>query len=192
MQVHHHLHHQHHGLVKKFTDFVKSNPKEVAIVFAAGAAAMLLVKGCCKAMGCCSSSKANDSDCCSKPDGDDEKKATSDSLVVVRRESQNKTAFVLLITLKFHHTEQHASFLEKFKALAEYVATKELGTIGYELAVSDKEPSHVVIMERYVDRDAYAKVHRTSEAYKRFKQETAVFEITNSGHSYIESNLGFI
>lgn len=104
--------------------------------------------------------------------------------------------FSLLVKLKFSAEVHKQTFLKDIAPLCEYVKLHEPTTIAYEVLLSDKDDLHVVILERYQDKDnAFLKIHRNSESFLKFRpklkalQDAGYVEI--DGDSYIDSGLGF-
>ena len=112
----------------------------------------------------------------------------------VRRISSHKAAFFLGITIKFNTIQDKENFTNIFRPYAQYVAIVEPGTISYELSESDKDPLQIFLVERYIDKNAYLDVHRGTDTFIAFRSKLAGLgaTMTMDGHSYIESNIGFI
>jgi quinol monooxygenase YgiN len=110
------------------------------------------------------------------------------------RETVNKGAFFLGITIKFNTEEDKKVFFSIFGPYAQFVATTELGTISYELSESDKSNLQIFLVERYINKEAYLDIHRKTEEFIKFRSKLSELSTTMvmDGHSYIESNLGFI
>jgi len=113
------------------------------------------------------------------------------------RETFEKNAFVLLVTIEFYDAQVMESFKELFEPMAAYVAQYEPTTISYECAQTDKADKHqVVIIERYVNREAYETIHRSSSVFKAFRLKLKEYheqeKVTIHGHSYLETNIGFM
>lgn len=111
-----------------------------------------------------------------------------------RRQSSHKGAFALLITIKFKTVADKLAFKELFKPFAKWVSINEPGTISYEMSESDKEDTQVFITERYKSKNDFMEVHRKSRVFLTFRQKLSDMSssYTMEGHSYIESNVGFI
>ena len=110
------------------------------------------------------------------------------------RESKHKAAFFLAITIVFNSADVKQKFIEIFSPYAKYVATVEPGTISYELSESDKTPLQIFLVERYVNKEAYIDIHRKTDTFITFRAKLTELggSMTMDGHSYIESNIGFI
>jgi len=61
---------------------------------------------------------------------------------------------------------------------------------------SDKDSKRVFIFERYINKDAYITIHRSSERFLSFRSKlTAMTEKGDAvidGHSYFESGIGHV
>ena len=64
--------------------------------------------------------------------------------------------------MKFTSLDHRDIFLKLIEPVCKDVIKNELGsTLSYQVAISDKNPLMVVVMERYSDKDnGYLKVHR--------------------------------
>ena len=111
-----------------------------------------------------------------------------------RRETKHKEVFALLITIKFFSAADKQAFKELFAPFAQWVSINEPTTISYELSESDKDEKQIFITERYLTKNDYLEVHRKSPTFLTFRQKMADMSstFTMEGHSYIESNIGFI
>lgn len=117
--------------------------------------------------------------------------------VPVRRRTPVKNAFYLGVSITFKTQEDKKEMLEMFAPLAEYVSIHELTTISYELMNSDKDPLHVYILERYVDKEnAFLGIHRSSKEFLSFREKLGVMikdkGVVVEGDSFIESGMGFV
>ena len=112
------------------------------------------------------------------------------------RASNEKNVFVLLVTITFPNVDEKNRFKKLFEPMAKYVAEKELTTVSYEVAESDKDERQVVVIERYADRKAYSEIHRNSAVFKEYKQRMKELDREGKmiihGHSYYETNIGFV
>ena len=59
---------------------------------------------------------------------------------------------------------------------------------------SDKNPLQVLILERYINKAAYLEVHKSTPEFIEFRKKLTDMSstMTMDGHSYIETNIGFI
>mmetsp|Transcript_5439 Transcript_5439/g.7875 ORF Transcript_5439/g.7875 Transcript_5439/m.7875 type:complete len:157 (-) Transcript_5439:135-605(-) len=110
---------------------------------------------------------------------------------------QGPPSFSLLVTLLFKKEQYKEEFLNDFVPLAKYVRQHEPTTIAYEVLQSDDDPLRIMILERYVDKEmAYLKVHKLSAAFLEFRPKLKAMQesgfVTIEGHSYRDSQLGFV
>ena len=101
-------------------------------------------------------------------------------------------AFVLLVGLTFTSAVDKSVFKTMFSVYAEYIERNEPTTLSYSIADSDKDPNCVVIIERYKDKDAYLKIHKISPQFLEFRSKMAAMDISIDGHSYFETDIGFL
>ncbi len=105
-------------------------------------------------------------------------------------------AFHLGVTVKFTSADDKIYFKDLFKPLAKYVKEQELETLSYELMESDKDPLQIFILERYKNKSSYLEVHRHSKEFLTFREKFKSIlddgRATLDGHSYIETNIGFV
>lgn len=104
--------------------------------------------------------------------------------------------FSLLVTLQFQDDDSLQQFLKDIAPVARYVKEHEPDTLAYEVLLSDKDPLQVLVLERYRDKEnAYLKVHKSSEPFLIFRPKLAQMQtdgkVTISGHSYLDSMIGF-
>ena len=115
-------------------------------------------------------------------------------------------AFVLLVNMKFSSLDLRDKFLKLIEPVCGDVFANEspVGsrgstktTLSYQVAISDKNPLMIVVMERYSDKDnGYLTVHRSGNEFQKFReilkgmQDKGDVEI--SGESYLETSLGFV
>ena len=112
--------------------------------------------------------------------------------------SRSSGAFALLVTLKFTSLNNRDTFLKLIEPVCNDVRSNEAEiTLSYQVAISDKDPLNVLVMERYSDKDnAYLKVHKNGAEFLKYRdklksmQERGDVEIV--GESYIETNLGYV
>ena len=106
----------------------------------------------------------------------------------------NPNAFILAIQIKFKTIDKKNEFKALFKPLAEFVTKNEPGTLAYELFDSDKEETAIFLLERYRTKNDYLEVHRKTPEFLSFKENmmkmAESFEM--NGHSYIQSDYGFV
>lgn len=104
--------------------------------------------------------------------------------------------FSLLVTLNFQDDGSLQVFLKAIEPLANYIRDHEPDTLAYEVLLSDKDPLQALLLERYRDKEnAFLKVHRSSQQFLDFRPKLAELEkagkFTLSGHSYLDSQIGF-
>ena len=115
----------------------------------------------------------------------------------LRGKQQLSTIFSLLVTLDFQSTDVKNQFLQDIQPVAEHVRNHEPDTLAYKILLSDQDPLKVMIVERYKDKDhAYLGIHKSSVPFLQFRQKLQTLQdngqVTISGHSYLDSNFGFI
>uniref|UniRef100_A0A061S0G9 Dimeric alpha-beta barrel n=1 Tax=Tetraselmis sp. GSL018 TaxID=582737 RepID=A0A061S0G9_9CHLO len=111
----------------------------------------------------------------------------------VSRRRKSKNAWQLLVWKIFKTKQDRDRFLALFEPLARYVREHETGTLAYEVSISDIEPRKILIFERYISKEYFKEVHRTSEAFLAFKDSISQFSFEDEGgHSYIEQDMGTI
>jgi quinol monooxygenase YgiN len=113
-----------------------------------------------------------------------------------RSPEKSSPSFTLLVALIFTDESYKQQFLRDFAPLAAYVHKHEPSTIAYEALQSDKNPLHVLILERYIDKEvAYLKVHRSSQPFLDFRPKLQKMQeeghVTIEGQSYFDLKLGF-
>jgi quinol monooxygenase YgiN len=129
----------------------------------------------------------------------EEKAASSTSTTTTTTES----FFSLLVELQFSNEAAKQTFLHDIAPLAEYVEQHEKGettgggtTLTYQVLQSDSDPLHLLMMERYTDKDhAYLRVHKQSSAFLKFRPKLQALQdagqVTITGHSYSDTRIGF-
>ena len=131
----------------------------------------------------------------------------SDSLPIrsahTRRDHQRNTAgstdiFTLCVTLNFQSTEGIDKFRPIFISYSDWVEKNEPTTLSYQLLRHDSKPLEVMILERYVTKDAYSNVHRKSDRFREFNSEFLGLQNISggqfaiSGNSYYDVPYGFV
>jgi quinol monooxygenase YgiN len=97
-----------------------------------------------------------------------------------RRDAVPEDIFTLCVTLQFNHPEGVIAFGKIFKPYAEWLAQNELTTLSYQLMHHDTRPLEVMVLERYLTKDAYLNVHRKTKEFSVFKEK---FTLLLSGRS---------
>mmetsp|Transcript_26392 Transcript_26392/g.26642 ORF Transcript_26392/g.26642 Transcript_26392/m.26642 type:complete len:163 (+) Transcript_26392:263-751(+) len=125
-------------------------------------------------------------------------KSTDTEMPAGPRVSSTENAFILCINIKFRDIEQKEEFKRIFTPTANYVAKEEYETLSYEIAESDQDPLHAFILERYKSKESFTEIHRKGEIFLEMKKKMAELNFTEdngfhlSGHSFIETNIGFV
>lgn len=108
----------------------------------------------------------------------------------------SRNAFHLGVIIKFKDSNTKQYVKEAFTPLAKYISRSEPDTISYEWLDSDKDPLQVFILERYKSKLSYENIHRHSKYFLMFREKlqskVSSGDVSLSGHSYIESNIGFV
>lgn len=100
--------------------------------------------------------------------------------------------FVLAVTVKFKKEADIDRFTEYWKPVAEHCKHNEPGTLSYKMMRSDKEPTQILILERYATKHDYLEVHKKSAPFLLFRPQLAALEPELSGHSFVESSEGYM
>ena len=116
----------------------------------------------------------------------------------VPRNGSGGGAFVLMVTLKFTSEATRDTFLKLIEPVCKDVAQNERETtLSYQVAVSDKDPLRVLVMERYSTKErGYLEIHKAGAEFLKYRdklkamQEAGDVEI--AGESYIETDLGYV
>lgn len=115
-------------------------------------------------------------------------------------------AFVLLVNMKFESLTHRDTFLEWIEPVCRDVLANEgpsssgaraPTTLSYRVAISDKDPLLVVVMERYSDKEhGYLEVHRSGSEFLKFREKLKGMsergDVTIEGESYLETGLGYV
>ena len=107
------------------------------------------------------------------------------------------SAFVLLINLKFTTLDHRDNFFKIIKPLCKDMAENEPTTLSYQVAISDKDPLVVNLLERYADKDnAYLTVHKSGAEFLKFREQLKEMQekgyVVIVGDSYVETDLGYV
>lgn len=94
--------------------------------------------------------------------------------------------FFLLVNLEFADSQALAVFREAFKPLSAYVLSQEKGTLVYEVLYSDQDSNKVLIFEKYINKDYYLNVHKTSEPFLTFRPILA--KLTEEGKVKVDGS----
>ncbi|KAL7492634.1 hypothetical protein ACHAWT_002843 [Skeletonema menzelii] len=112
--------------------------------------------------------------------------------------SKQPPAFVLAVNLKFSTLTHRDTFLQLIDPVCQDVLANEAETtLSYKLAISDKDPLLVLVLERYSDKDhGYLKVHRSGTEFLNFREKLKVMQeeggVVIQGESYLETELGYV
>jgi len=132
--------------------------------------------------------------------------------------NDNKGAFVLLVNMKFTTLAHRDTFLEWVEPVCKDVLVHEgllpstpaslstslststqniITTLSYQVAISDKDPLLIVVMERYSDKEhGYLEVHRSGSEFLKFRERLKGMQedgdVVIEGESYFETELGYI
>jgi len=105
------------------------------------------------------------------------------------------SAFYLGVGVIFPSVREKEIFKVLFRPLAKYVKDNEPGTISYEVLESDKDENRILILERYVNKDYYLTIHRSSKEFLSFRGEFQKMIDAGAkvdGQSYLETGIGYI
>ena len=145
---------------------------------------------------------------------------SSNGQVILRGDRSSKDAsevFVLMVNLQFKSIARRDTFLELIEPVCLDVLYNEgpskkatiikkggiakpekmITTLSYKVAISDDDPLKVLILERYSDKDnAYMDIHRSGTEFLKFRKQLKVIQeagdVMIDGHSYIETDLGYV
>ena len=119
-------------------------------------------------------------------------------------------AFVLAVNLKFTTLANRDAFLQLIDPVCKDVLANEAPlskqsttssttetTLSYKVAISDKDPLMVLILERYSDKEnGYLKVHRSGSEFLKFREKLKAMQeegvVVIEGESYLETELGYV
>jgi quinol monooxygenase YgiN len=156
-----------------------------------------------------------------KPSGgvDGASGSTSSSFSFANKSSLSKYeadgAFVLLVNMKFATIDHRNTFLKLMEPVCNYVYSNEgpaitststsssssgkleQTTLSYQVAISDKNPLQVLVMERYSDKEnGYLTVHKSGKEFLKFREQLKGMqdrgEVVINGESYLETSLGYV
>ena len=108
------------------------------------------------------------------------------------KQSVPKGAFFLLVQMEFKSVEDREKAEAIFAPEARWCRDHEPGTLSYEWARSDQNDRAIIVVERYADKEtAYAAVHKSSDAFRKFRPRLAALDPAIRGHSYVASDIGY-
>ncbi len=93
--------------------------------------------------------------------------------------------FMLVVNIKFEDSNDMDYFISNWLHLKKFCDENEASFLSqYELAVSDKEKNHIVIIEKYLNKKFYLDFHRTSKPFLKFRNLIKDLDMEISGNSY--------
>lgn len=102
---------------------------------------------------------------------------------------------MVTVNLTFNNEADRDKYIDLWRPLAEHVSQNEPKTLAFEFCIGRKDPSKCLILERYISKEAYLEVHKTSAAYLQYKAATAALgkraPLISNGTSFLESNIGY-
>ncbi len=109
---------------------------------------------------------------------------------------KSEKAWVLTVTLTFHSMEDRDMILHDWSStVVPHCSEKEPFLLHYEAGISDKDPLKVIMLERYTEKSLYLNVHKSSEAFLKFRPKLQALQeggkVTVEGFSYQEGGYGF-
>ncbi|KAL9179729.1 hypothetical protein ACHAXT_009019 [Thalassiosira profunda] len=117
---------------------------------------------------------------------------------VPKNESGGGGAFVLMVTLKFTSEATRDTFLKLIEPVCKDVARNERETtLSYQVAISDKDPLMVLVIERYADKErSYLEKHKSGTEFLQYREKLKAMQeagdVEIAGESYIETDLGYV
>lgn len=105
-----------------------------------------------------------------------------------KKEEASKQAWCLCVKMKFKDYGRVIKLKDLLEPYALWVHANESNTLAYQLMTSDKDPLTVCIFERYVDKDSYEKVHKSSDEFQKLRPAIEALEPEVDGHSYYEGS----
>lgn len=164
---------------------------QLLLSFACGSAVMLVVGGW-RGLGLGRGRRESSSS--SSPVGPQARRGA------LREEASEKgdRTFTLSVTLNFRDAEMKHKYLSLLAGYARYVEEHEPTTLTYKIMQSDKDPLEMLLFERYVNKNAYLNIHRTSPEFLRYRESTTALSggappgIVIRGASYDDDAIGFL
>ena len=137
---------------------------------------------------------------------------SSTSTKVGATAQQQQQAFVLAVNLKFTTLDHRDTFLRLIDPVCKDVLANEgpkhysasssskrstETTLSYKVAISDKNPLVILILERYLDKQhGYLEVHRSGSEFQKFREKLKGMQeegnVVIEGESYLEADLGYV
>jgi quinol monooxygenase YgiN len=120
----------------------------------------------------------------------------------LRKASQEgNRVFTLAVSLKFRDAQKKTAFLSLISAYSRYVEEHEPTTLTYKVMQSDKDPLEMLLLERYINKNAYLEIHRKSPEFIRFREDLTALSgaehaggppgVVLQGSSYDDFDQGF-
>jgi quinol monooxygenase YgiN len=113
-----------------------------------------------------------------------------------RVKQRGEKAFVLAVELQFEAQEDADYVVEQWQVVTDYCFASEPFLYHYEISQSDQDPLKYFMYERYRSKEDYLSIHKTSEAFLKFRETLKSMQDSNkvavSGHSYNELGVGFV
>jgi quinol monooxygenase YgiN len=107
--------------------------------------------------------------------------------------SETKMTFSLFVEITFKSENELNIFTDKFTFLAEWIEENEADTTtSYKLLQSDKDPLTVLVLERYINKEAYTDIHKASQEFRDFRALLSTLDPIITGHSYNDSEIGYL
>mmetsp|Transcript_31095 Transcript_31095/g.29932 ORF Transcript_31095/g.29932 Transcript_31095/m.29932 type:complete len:160 (-) Transcript_31095:128-607(-) len=115
------------------------------------------------------------------------------------KERKAEKAWVLTVTLTFQFMEDRDAILADWSQnVVPHCRQHEPFLYHYEAGISDDDKNNnlqVIILERYANKDLYLKVHKTSDAFLKFRPKLQALQengkVKIEGFSYQEGGYGF-
>ncbi|KAL4434671.1 hypothetical protein ABPG77_002794 [Micractinium sp. CCAP 211/92] len=84
--------------------------------------------------------------------------------------ADEQTSFVFRVSITFASTQDRDELLEAWRPVAEWVKENEPDTLAYEATISESNPKHVMVFERYASKAALD-AHLATDIVKKFFAE---------------------
>ena len=109
---------------------------------------------------------------------------------------KSEKAWVLTVTLTFQNMEDRDMILDDWSStVVPHCSENEPFLLHYEAGISDKDPLKVIMLERYTEKSLYLTVHKSSEAFLKFRPKLKALQdggkVAVEGFSYQEGGYGF-
>jgi quinol monooxygenase YgiN len=113
---------------------------------------------------------------------------------------EGSRVFTLSVALKFRDEQAKSDFLSLLSTYSPYVEEHEPTTLTYQMMQSDKDSLEMLLLERYVNKNAYLNVHRKSPEFVRYREKVTALSgvdgggapgLVMQGSSYDDIEIGF-